>query len=215
MNPGPSARANLGLETETFRGYTPFMILGVLLLVAGTAFAGPPQKSAAEAPEETLRGMLLKLRNPHDWEVRQEIFSGAEDLRDAVTSGTGNEKLRAAERLPGMAKDPYDLCADIFACTEAPQSLHVESQEKIDEAFLALARPWFNLQKVRGKAVKLVVDHGVGVQLKLEDFAAQPVMTFTAEPALTGGFDVALVDGAAAAKAFAVQRAATLQSLGD
>jgi hypothetical protein len=191
------------------------MILRVLLLVAGTAFAGSPQQNAAEAPEETLRGMLLKIRNPHDWEVRQEIFSGAEDLRDAVTSGTGNEKLQAADRLPGMAKDPYDLCQDIFACTEAPQSMHVEGPEKIDEAILALARPWFNLQKTRGKAVEVVVDHGVGVQLKLEDFAAQPVVTFTAEPATTGGFDVALVDGPGAAKAFAAQRAATLQSLGD
>jgi hypothetical protein len=191
------------------------MILSVLFLVAGTAFAGSPQKNAAEPPEETLRGMLLKIRNPHDWEVRQEIFSGAEDLRDSVTSGTGNDKLRAADRLPGMAKDPYDLCQDIFACTEAPQSLHVERPENIDEAILGLARPWFNLQKTRGKAVEVVVDHGVGVQLKLEDFAAQPVVTFTAEPAPTGGFDVALVDGPAAAKAFAVQRAATLQSLGD
>ena len=191
------------------------MILSVLLLVAGTAFAGSPQKNAVESPEETLRGMLLKMRNPHDWEVRQAIFSGAEDLRDAVTSGTGNEKLRAAERLPGMAKDPDDLCLDIFACTDAPQSLHVAGPEKIDEAILALARPWFNLQKTRGKAVEVVVDHGVGVQLKLEDFAAQPVVTFTAEPASTGGFDVALVDGPSAAKAFAAQRAATLKSLGD
>jgi hypothetical protein len=40
-------------------------------------------------------------------------------------------------------------------------------------------------------------------------------VTFTAEPALTGGFDVTLVDGTAAAKAFAAQRTATLQSLGD
>jgi hypothetical protein len=191
------------------------MILSVLLLVAGTAFAGTPQTNAAESPEETLRGALLKIRNPHDWEVRQEIFSGAEDLRDSVTSGTGNDKLRAADRLPGMALDPYSLCTDIFACKEAPQSLHVESPEKIDEAILALARPWFNLQKTRGKAVEVVVDHGVGVQLKLEDFAAQPAVTFTAEPATTGGFDVALVDGPAAAKAFAAQRAATLQSLGD
>ena len=191
------------------------MIFGVLLLVAGTAFAGSPQKNAAEPPEETLRGLLLKRRNPHDWEVRQEIFSGAEVLRDAVTSGTGNEKLRAADRLPGMAKDPYDLCQDIFACTEVPQSLHVEGPQKIDEAILALARPWFNLQKTRGKAVEVSVDPGVGVQLKLEDFAAQPVVPFTAEPASTGGFDVALVDGPAAAKAFAAQRAATLQSLGD
>jgi hypothetical protein len=191
------------------------MILSVLLLVAGTAFADAPQKNAAEPPEETLRGMLLKIRNPHDWEVRQEIFSGAEDLRDAVASGTGNEKLRAADRLPGMAKEPYSLCQDIFACAELPEFLHVESPEKIDEAILGLARPWFNLQKSRGKAVEVVVDHAVGVQLKLEDFAAQPVVTFTAEPATTGGFDVVVVDGPAAAKAFAAQRAATLKSLGE
>jgi hypothetical protein len=190
------------------------MILNVLLLVAGTAFAGAPQKTA-EPPEETLRGMLMKERNPRDWEMRQEVFSGAEDLRDAVNSGAGDEKLRAAERLPGMAKDPYDLCRDIFACTETPQSMHVEGPEKIDEAILALSRPWFNLQKTRGKAVEVVVDHGVGVQLKLEDFAAQPVVTFTAEPSSTGGFDVALVDGPQAAKAFAVQRAETLKSLGN
>ncbi|MFI5348007.1 MAG: hypothetical protein ACHQ2Z_00565 [Elusimicrobiota bacterium] len=191
------------------------MIVSVLLLVAGTAFAGAPQKNADEPPEETLRGMLLKMRNPHDWDVRQEIFSGADDLRDSVTSSTGDKKLRAADRLPGMAKQPDSVCGDIFACTEAPRSLHVEAPEKIDEAILALARPWFNLQKYRGKAVEVAVDRGVGVQLKLEDFAARPVVTFTAEPASTGGFDVALVDGDAAAKDFAAQRASTLRSLGD
>ncbi len=209
------AGPDFGLESDTSSGYTSSMILGVLLLVAGTAFAGSPQKNAAEPPEETLRGMLLKIRDPQSWEVRQEIFSGAEDLRDAVTSGTGDEKLRAAERLPGVAKTPYELCQDIFDCKEAPQSLHVEGPEKIDEAILALSRPWFNLQKTRGKAVEVVVDHGVGVQLKLEDVPERPVVTFTAEPATTGGFDVALVDGPAASKAFAAQRAATLKSLGN
>ncbi len=191
------------------------MILSVLVFVAGTAFADAPPKTAAEPPEEILRGQLLKMRNPHDWAVSQSIFGGAEELRDAVTSASGDEKLRAAERLPGMAKGPDDLCRDIFACTKAPLSLHVEGPEDIDEAILALSRPWFNLQKLRGKAVDVVVDHGIGVQLKLEDFAAQPVVTFTAEPVETGGFDVALVDGAAAAKAFAAERAATLRLLGE
>jgi hypothetical protein len=211
----PSVPPDFGLENDTSSGYTSYMILGVLLLVAGTAFAGSPQKEAAEPPEETLRGMLLKLRNPHDWEVRQEIFSGAEELRDAVTSGTGDEKLRAADRLPGVAKNPYELCQDVFACTEAPLSLHVEGPDNIDEAILGLARPWFSLQKIRGKAVEVIIDHGVGVQLKLEDFAALPVVTFTVVPAVTGGFDVVLVDDVSTAKAYAVQRAATLKSLGD
>jgi hypothetical protein len=31
-----------------------------------------------------------------------------------------------------------DLCQDIFGCTEAPQSLHVEGPNEIDEAILAL-----------------------------------------------------------------------------
>src|SRR5580704_17549313 len=129
------------------------MILSVLMLVAGTAFAGSPQKNAAEPPEETLRGMLLKMRNPEAWEVRQEIFSGAEDLRDAVTSGTGAQKLQAADRLPGMSATPDELCRDVSACAEVPQFLHVESPDRIDEAILALSRPWFSLQKARGKAV--------------------------------------------------------------
>jgi hypothetical protein len=191
------------------------MILSVLLLVAGTAFADAPQKKAEEPPEEILRGKLLQMRNPHDWAVNQAIFGGAEDLRDAVTSAKGDEKLRAAERLPGMAQAPDDVCWDILACKTPPQSLHVEGPEEIDEAIMALSRPWFTLQKMRGKSVEVVVDHGVGVQLKFEDFAAQPMVTFTAEPVETGGFDVVLVDGAAAAKAFAAQRAATLKSLGE
>ncbi|HEX4046432.1 MAG TPA: hypothetical protein VH309_01280 [Elusimicrobiota bacterium] len=190
------------------------MVLGILLLAAGTAFAGAPQKDIAKTPEETLYDQLLKLRHRHDWEVRQSVFEGADDLRDAVTSSAGPDKVRLADRLPGMALNPFEICLDLISCPQAPSSLHVDDAEKIDEAFVALARPWIKLQEARGKEVTTVVEHGVGVQLKLEDFPRQPVVTLTAEPAETGGFDVASDAGPAAAKAFVADRAAVLQSKG-
>lgn len=191
------------------------MVLSILLLLAGTAFAGAPQKYVEQTPEETLRGQLLKLRHPHDWEVRQSVFEGAEDLRDAVTSSAGPAKVRLADRFPGMAQNPFEICVDLYSCPQAPSSLHVDDTEKIDDAFVALARPWIKLQEARGKKVTTVVDHGVGVQLSLQDFPQQPVVTLTAAPAETGGFDVASDAGPAAAKEFAAQRDAYLKSKGN
>jgi len=86
----------------------------------------------------------------------------------------------------------------------------VEDHALADDAFLALARPWFELQKARGKAVRLTVDEGAGVRLELEDMPRWPVVTLTAAPTPTGGFDVTLEDGADAARVFAAERAAVL-----
>ena len=187
------------------------MVLSILVLLAGTAFAGAPRQNVVQSPEEILRGELSALRRDHDKAVRRTMFEGAEELRDAVTSGSGPAKVRLANRLPGVAPNPFEVCMDLDLCPEAPSSLHVDEPEKIDDAFVALARPWFKLQEARGKGVTTVVAHGVGVQLKLEDFPQQPVVTLTAEPAETGGFDVASDAGPAAAKAFAAERAALLQ----
>ena len=178
------------------------MIVSVLLLAAATAFAAPAPKTAKE-PEETLRVMLLKLHHRRDYEVNQAIVGGADELRDAVKSGTGTNKKRLAARLPGMARDPFDICRDLAGCPEAPLSLHVEDNALIDDAFLALARPWFNLQKARGKAVTLAVDPGTGVRIELEDFPGRAVITLSAEPTPTGGYDVALDEGPESAKAYA------------
>lgn len=178
----------------------------MLLLAAGTAFAGAPQKSSSEFVEETLRGMLLKERDRGAWETSRSVLGGAEELRDAVASGAVDKK-QMAERLPGMAPDPFEVCRDLAGCPEAPQSLHVDDASRLDDAFVALARPWLNLQKARGKAVLLTVDHGVGVQLGLED-SPLTVVTLTAAPAPTGGFDVSVDDGADAARVYAAERAA-------
>ncbi len=185
------------------------MILPILLLAAGAAFAEPSPKPAPKPTEETLRVMLLKLRRNDVWKARQAIMGDGEELRDAVVKGRGT---RFADRLPGMAKDPFDICRDLAGCRRAPQSLHVEDVSLIDDAFLALARPWFKLQEARGKSVALTVDPGTGVQLALEDFPGRPVVTLEASPAPTGGFDVTLADGAEAAQAYAAQRAAVLKN---
>jgi hypothetical protein len=188
------------------------MILGILALAAGTAFAGASPKTAERPSEETLRVMLLNLRQHHAWEVRQAVLGAADELRDSVAAGAGSAKEQFADRLPGMAKDPFDLCRNLAGCPAAPQSLHVEDDALIDDAFLALARPWFNLQKARGKAVTLTVDPGVGVRLSLEDFPQHPVVTLEASPTPTGGFDVVMDESPAAAHAYAVERTAVLQA---
>jgi hypothetical protein len=187
------------------------MILNLLALAAGLAFAGAPSKAAERPPEEALRVMLSSLRADRAGEVRRAMLGGAEELRDAVATGAGPAKQQMANRLPGMAKDPFGLCRDLAGCREAPQSLHVEDAALVDDAFVALARPWFNLQKARGKAVKLTVDPGVGVRLDLEDLPGRTAVTLEAMPTPTGGFDVTMADGPEAAKAYAAARAAVLR----
>lgn len=186
------------------------MIISVLLLAAGVAFAGPPVKAPRPAPEETLAVMLATLRQDHALEMRRELLGGAEELRDAVAAGTGHERKRLADRLPGMSREPFNICRNLAGCREAPQSLHVEDDFLADDAFLALARPWFKLQEARGKSVKLTLDPGIGVRLELEDLPRRPVVILAASPAPTGGFDVAVEDGPEAARAYAAERAAVL-----
>jgi hypothetical protein len=188
------------------------MILSVLLLAAGTAFAEPAPKVVARHSEETLAVMLFKLRQKHTWEVRRAVLGAAEELRDAVAASAGSSKEKFADRLPGMAKDPFGICRDLVRCPEAPLSFHVEDAAIIDDAILALARPWFKLQNARGKAVTVTVDPGVGVRLDLEGLPQRPAVTFSAMPTSTGGFDVTLDEGAEAAKAYAAERAAVLRS---
>ena len=188
------------------------MILSLLRLVAGSAFAEVPPKSA---DEDVLRVMLLKLHHNQDWEVRQAIFGAGDALRDAVTAGSAADRKRLANRLPGMAsKDPLDICRDLFDCPEAPLALHVADNALVDDAILALARPWFKLQKARGKAVFVDVDPGTGVRLRLEDLPNGPVVTLEAGPAPTGGFDVSVTAKPEALKAYATERAAILQKEG-
>ena len=90
--------------------------------------------------------------------------------------------------------------------------MHVEDGTLIDDALVALARPWFKLQKARGKVVKLTVDPGVGVRLDLEDFPRHPVVRLAASPTETGGFDVSLDEGSKAAQAYAAERAVVLKN---
>ena len=188
------------------------MILALLLLAAGTAFAEPSTGTVARAPEENLRVLLANLRQKRTWQVREAVLGGAaEELRDAVASGDGAAKARLAGRLPGMARDPFGICRDLEGCREAPASFHVEDPILLDDAFMALARPWFKLQKARGKAVAVTVDPGTGVQLKLEGFPKRPVVTLSALPTPTGGFDVEVEEGAEAARDFAAERAAVLR----
>ncbi|MFI5345653.1 MAG: hypothetical protein ACHQ51_04685 [Elusimicrobiota bacterium] len=187
------------------------MGLQILLLAAGVAFAGPSAKPAPLSPvEETLAGKLSQLRQERVLETRQAVLGGAEDLRDAVASGAGSVKKQLADRFPGMSQEPFDLCRDLARCREAPQSLHVDEDFLTDDAFLALARPWIKLQEARGKAVKLTVDPGLGVRLELEDMPALPVVTLTATPTPTGGFDVAVEDAPDAARVFAAARGSIL-----
>lgn len=188
------------------------MMLSVLLLAAGAAFAEPAPKVIVKHSEETLRVMLANLRQKHTWAVRKAVLGSAEELRDAVVSGEGAAKEKLANRLPGMAKDPFDICRDLVGCREAPLSLHVEDAFLIDDALVALARPWFKLQKERGKAVTVSVDPGTGVRLILEDLPQRPVVTLEASPTPTGGFDVLLEDGPKAAQVYAAERAAVLRN---
>ena len=185
------------------------MVISALFLAAGVAFAGS-HKVTPRHSEERLRVILLNLRQIHAVQVRQTVLGAGDELRDSVTAGEGSAK-RLADRLPGMAKDPFNICRDLQGCREAPLSLHVEDFTLIDDAFLALARPWFKLQQARGKAVTVTVDPGTGVQLRLEDLPQRPVVTLSALPTPTGGFDVELDEGPEAAQAYAVERAAIVK----
>ncbi len=182
------------------------MIISALLLAAGTAVAAPQPKSTPEDLAVALAG----LRRGREAVMRASVMGGAEELRDAVSAESGHAKKALMNRLPGMAEDPFHICRRLKDCKEAPVSLHVEDQALADDAFLALARPWYALQEARGKAIKLTVDPGAGVTLELEDFPGLGAVTLSASPAPTGGFDVAVENGAQAAKAFSAARAAVV-----
>lgn len=181
-------------------------MIRLLLLAASAALAGA-------TPEEQLRAALSRVRSANTWELRRAVLGDAADLRDAVANGAGAEKKRLADRLPGMSKEPFALCRDLERCREAPQSLHVEDTALIDEAFVALARPWFHLQKARGKAAGVAVEPGVGVKIELEGLEGLAFVTLEAMPTPTGGFDVSLAQGRGAAERYAAERAAVLQRL--
>jgi hypothetical protein len=187
------------------------MNLPILLLAAGTAFAAPAAKPVHLSPtEEALAVQLSQLREAHALETRQAVLGGADELRDAVAAVAPSDKKLLADRFPGMAQEPFALCRDLAGCPEAPRSIHVEEDFLADDAFQALARPWIKLQEARGKAVKLTVDPGVGVKLDLEDLPGLASVTMTAAPAPTGGFDVAVEEGAEAARIYSAARSAVL-----
>ena len=188
------------------------MMLPALLLATGLQAALTP---AATAPsvrpaEETLRVLLAQVKHRHTEETRVALLGAGAELRDAVIAEKGAAKKQIMNRLPGMAADPFNMCRDLQRCAEAPLSLHVEDDSLINDAFLALARPWFNLQRARGQSVAVSVDPGEGVQLALTDLSEQPSVTLEASPAPTGGFDVTLREGAAAGKVYARERAKLL-----
>lgn len=183
----------------------------MLLLASGVAFAAPEPKIIPLSAEDALSFGLARLRQEQSSAMQRAVLDGgAEELRDAVAAGSGPERKRLAAHLPGMAVEPYDICRDLERCSEAPSSLHVDEQFLADDAFRALARPWIKLQEARGKSVKVIVDPGAGVRLELEDLPRWPVVTLSAEPAATGGFDVVVEDGPEASRAFAVERVALL-----
>ncbi len=191
------------------------MIIHALLIAANVAAAEPAPKPAAKpkdaapksAKPEDLSVALAKLRRAHEGRMRETVMDGgAEELRDAISSG----ERGLANRLPGMAADPFHACRALEDCKKAPVVQHVEDQVLTDAAFMKLARPWFALQEKRGKAVQLTVDPGAGVKLELEDLPAFPVVMISATPTPTGGFDVSIENGEKAAKAFAEARAAAL-----
>lgn len=187
------------------------MSIHLLVLVAGTAFAGAqPARPVQSSPEVKLAVLLSNLRQSHANAMRRSVMGGgAEELRDAVASGSGAERKKLAGRLPGMAPEPFNICRTLAACPEASLSLHAE-ETLTDSAFQALARPWIKLQEARGKNVGVKLDPGAGVVLELEDMPSFPVVILAAEPAPTGGFDIAVENGAEAAKAYAAERAAIL-----
>ncbi|MBI5239250.1 MAG: hypothetical protein HY926_02150 [Elusimicrobia bacterium] len=177
-----------------------------LLLIAGAAWAGPA------SPEERLRVLLTDIQAKHVQEAREAVLGSADELKDAVANQSGPAKKGMMDRFPGMAADPFNVCRELARCPEAALSMHVEDQKLINDAFIAMARPWFKLQEARGKAVAVAVDAGLGVQLKLEGLPGLESVTLEASPAPTGGFDVSLREGSAAAVVYAAERAALLVS---
>lgn len=179
-------------------------VIALLLALVTVSHAAPA------APEEQLRAKLASIRAKHEKAEREAILGAAAELRDAVSTQTGAAKKALANRLPGMSPDPFNLCRDLERCPQAPLSLHVEDETLIDDAFVALARPWLNLQKARGKDATVSVSSGEGVKLALEGLEKQPSVTLQASPAPTGGFDVTLAEGPAAAAVYAAERAALI-----
>jgi hypothetical protein len=196
-------------DFDTSSKYNIYMIISALVLGASLAHAAAAPKVA---PEERLRVLLANVKEKHVQATRDAVLGSANDLRDAVAKENGPSKLVMMNRLPGMAQEPFNLCRTLESCAEAPISLHVEEPELINDAFIALARPWFNLQKARNKDVDVSVDPGQGVRLKLQDSPLLKTVTLESAPAPTGGFDVTLREGTDAAALYASGRDALLEA---
>jgi hypothetical protein len=185
------------------------MLLPALLLGAWTAC---PALAAERPPEEKLRSLLVAVQRRHIKETKEVVLGAGDELKDAVAKENGHAKKAMLKRLPGMAADPLDLCRDVNRCHEAPLSTHVDDHSLINDAFLAMARPWFVLQKARGKGVAVAVEAGLGVQLRLDGLPGLAAVTFQAEPVPSGGFDIVLQEGPQASQAYAQARAVRLAS---
>jgi hypothetical protein len=182
-------------KSDTPGAYTGPMKL--LLLLALSAFAAEPSH------EDKLRSLLAEKRASPAAGV---IETG--ELRDAVAAqGTQAGKKRLMTRLPGMAADPFSICRDLARCAEAPVALHVEDENLVADAVLALARPWFNLQRAKGRRVDISAsEDGASYRLALEGII-ETAVTVDVQNVPTGGFEASLRGGAETAALYARERA--------
>ena len=164
------------------------ILLSVVLAAAVSASA------SARPAEERLRSLLEEQKQQRVQLVRQAV---GEDLsvRDALAAHPeAAGKRRVMDRLPGMSRDPFSLCRALVRCQEAPLSLHVEDEALLSDAFAALARPWIQLQRARGKDLSFqdagdASERAVAVTL---DGLPDAGLTMRATAVSSGGFDVSL-----------------------
>lgn len=211
----PDGRPSRGYP-NTVTILSPLKSLAVLLLIpALNAAARPIPAPMPPSPEPALHSsdwsVEEKLRvwlSGQKFDSKPKAVLPAEDmsdLKDAVASpapppeirddilrAQGAQRQQLAERLPGMAAEPFDFCRDLEHCTRARTSFHVDDESLVRDAVAAVVRPWIILEKARGDALAFEPVEGAGdkiLDLKLKSLP-NAALGVHVEPVSTGGYDV-------------------------
>ncbi|MBI4387246.1 MAG: hypothetical protein HY551_07675 [Elusimicrobia bacterium] len=118
--------------------------------------------------------------------------ANVQSLKERIEQAEPIERRMLLERLPGMRAAAFDACRSLSTCARAPSLLHVENPSLVDDAVVALIRPWMILQNARGKELRIVSSAGAGeqlVRLKLGGLE-KAVLEVHASPTPMGGVNV-------------------------
>jgi hypothetical protein len=124
-------------------------------------------------------------------DLKDAVAAPAPEIREDILRADGSKRQRLADRLPGMAPEPFDICRNLEQCTQARTSFHVDEESMVRDAVAALVRPWIILEKARGNALDFAPAQGGEkiLDLKVKSLP-DAALSVHVEAVSTGGYDV-------------------------